>query len=919
MRLNFTFYQIGLKPPKLHLLFEPSSDVNIQPASNIVLFLLSNKTVKIINHNMKNFLFITLVAFLLGCNPKTATQIPEADMTMLDTMVITAPRADKLPTGYTLDKYNPSAKRDNDLVHTQLDLRFDWEKEQVIGKAVLTLQPVFYPVNSVTLDAKGFTFSRVAMQAGRELQYDYDGKKLKINLPTAYKRNAQYTLEIDYVASPSAEGGSAAISSDKGLFFINPRGEQAGVPQQIWTQGETEHNSKWFPTIDKPNERTTQDLTVTVDKKFKTLSNGLLISSKDNPDGTRTDRWKSDIPHAPYLFALVVGDFAVVQDKWNGLDVDYYVEPEYKDDARAVFPYTPEMLTFFSETLDMPYPWQKYSQVVVREFVSGAMENTTAVIFGDFIQKHERELIDDLTNEKIVAHEMFHHWFGDYVTTESWANLTLNEGFANYSEYLWLEEKYGRDAADLHWLEEFDGYLGQARSQGTHPLIHYHYDDKEEMFDAHSYNKGGMVLHMLRHYLGDEAFFAALNKYLKDNALSDVEVDELRMAFEDTTGEDLNWFFNQWYLEQGHPNLEFSKFYNPETKNLELTVIQTQDPARNPPVFELPIAVDIYTGATTKTRETVRTTQREQTFMIPVAEAPVFVDIDPEKVLLAEKTPEAKSEDELIFQFQNTRSFANRLESVRELTESSNPAAGGLYQSGLQDDFWVIRLISAGNIAPTEANLNIIKELVTKDPHSQVRQQAVLLLSSTGDMQYKDLLMNVMKNDRAYSVQAAALEGLRNLDPAAALAEAKSLEGSENSDILSAVGQIYVESGDTKYLPFFEKSLPEADGFGAIGFYENYGKLVVQGDKSVMQNAANKLEKIGADSASPFQRFAAVKTLNDLYLATHDRTTDAADEQVKTEMTALKEELKAMIIKIKEQETEPQLKTFYSAFPTPLP
>ncbi len=867
---------------------------------------------------MNKILLLAVLGLLVGCNPKTVTPVPAPEIEMLDTMVISAPRVDTPIVGYELDKYNPSAKRDNDLLDTKLDLRFNWEKEQVIGKAVLTLQPVFYPVSSVTLDAKGFEFSRIALQGGKDLTYDYDGQQVKINLGATYKRDAKYTLEIDYVATPAASGGSAAISSDQGLYFINPRGEEAGKPQQIWTQGETESSSRWFPTIDKPNERTTQELTVTVQDKYVTLSNGLLVSSKPAGDGMRTDTWKMDKSHAPYLFALVVGDFAVIKDKWKGMDVDYYVEPEYEEHARAIFPHTPEMLTFFSDKLKVQYPWQKYSQAVVRDFVSGAMENTTAVIFGDFVQRTERELIDELTNDKIVAHEMFHHWFGDYVTCESWANLTLNEGFANYSEYMWLEEKYGRDAADLHRMEEFEGYLGQARNQGMHPLIHYSYDDKEDMFDAHSYNKGGLVLHMLRAYLGDEAFFAGLTKYLTDNALTAVEVAELRMAFEDTVGEDLHWFFDQWYLQQGHPNLEFSKFYNAETGNLELTVIQTQDPARNPSVFKLPIEVDIYTGPSTKTRTQIVTTQREQTFMLPVGEEPAFVDIDPEKVLLAEKTPEDKSEAELIFQFLNTESFANRLEAVRELRESSAPAVAGLYAKGLQDDFWVIRLISAGNIEPNPANIEKIKTMATSDEHSQVRAQAVALLASTGDATHKDAIVKAMTTDRSYSVQSAALAGLKNIDPEAALTEAKKLESSDNAELLTAVAQIYAESGDAKYLPFFEKSLRETDGYEAIGFYENYGQLVTAGDKSVLVAGAEKMQQIGSDmKASPFQRFAATKTLNDFYLAAHDRATEASDEAVKTKMTALKARFAEMIEGIKAQETEPQLNTFYSGFPTP--
>ena len=189
-------------------------------------------------------------------------------------------------------------------------------------------------------------------------------------------------------------------------FLSTPRGEDPNKPQQIWTQGETEWNSKWFPTIDKPNERCTQEMYITVEDKFKTLSNGVLVNSIKNEDGTRTDFWKMAQPHAPYLFMIAVGEFAVVQDKWEGIPLDYYVEPEYERSARAIFGNTVEMLDFFSSKLGIKYPWAKYAQIVVRDYVSGAMENTTSVIFGDFVQKHEEDLIDN-NNDRIVAHELF--------------------------------------------------------------------------------------------------------------------------------------------------------------------------------------------------------------------------------------------------------------------------------------------------------------------------------------------------------------------------------------------------------------------------------------------------------------------------------------------------------------------------------
>ncbi|MFK8160819.1 MAG: M1 family metallopeptidase, partial [Lewinella sp.] len=307
-------------------------------------------------------LLVTLLAF--GCNtPKPA--MAEAPIVMetrdLDTMTVTPEVNGVIETENVIVEpeipnerpvYRPAYTRTHDLLHTRLDLRFDWAKEMVIGKATLKLTPIFKPSNTLVLDAKGFEFKSIKTTGGKTLSYDYGGEKqhVTIALDREYKKGEEYTIVIDYTAVPAQSGGSAAITSDKGLFFINPRGEEGDKPMQIWTQGETENNSRWFPTIDKPNERTTQEMYVTVQDKFVTLSNGALTKQTKNNDGTRTDYWKMDKPHAPYLFALIVGDFDVVEDQaWNGKPVNYYMEKGWKDHAKAIYPYTREMLSFFSD------------------------------------------------------------------------------------------------------------------------------------------------------------------------------------------------------------------------------------------------------------------------------------------------------------------------------------------------------------------------------------------------------------------------------------------------------------------------------------------------------------------------------------------------------------------------------------------
>ncbi len=873
---------------------------------------------------MRYFALVLSLCTLLLSACKTKQVVIPTDNSLfteqrdLDTMVVSAPRVQNpgdlestREKNYRLDPYNPSHTRTNDLLHTRLEIKFDWENEKVIGKATLQLKPYFYQTDQVVLDAKGFEFGRVALKGAEEqLKYDYDGKQITIQLDKKYSKEESYTLEIDYVATPSADGGSAAITSDKGLFFINPRGEDPDKPQQIWTQGETENNSRWFPTVDKPNERCTQEIYVTVQDRFTTLSNGLLVESTANGDGTRTDYWKMDQPHAPYLFMLAVGEFAVVKDEWEDIPLAYYVEPEYEADAKAIFGNTPEMLSFFSEKLGIKYPWPKFAQIVVRDYVSGAMENTTAVVFGEFVQQKERELIDN-NNDRIVAHEMFHHWFGDYVTCESWANLTLNEGFANYSEYLWFEHKYGADAADYHLLEEWSGYLSSARGN-MHPLIDFGYDDKEDMFDAHSYNKGGAVLHMLRNYLGDEAFWAGLNRYLTTNAHTAVEVHDLRLAFEAVSGEDLNWFFNQWYLAEGHPELDISYDYSAETQTASVTVEQSQDGEGVPAIFQLPATIDIYLGPDQKMSERVMVNQRIQTFTFEVPSAPKLINFDADKVILAERQ-DNKSPEALVFQYYHAPKFLDRFEAIQKLRGGEDAEIRAMFHDALKDPFWAIRAsaISLLEGQVDDKDLAVLRNMAQNDSHSEVRGAAFQLLTSVEDKAALPMAQEAIESERAYPVIGAALSLIQVVAPEKAVVYAKQLEGEENEYIKEAVAGIYAESGDPEYLPFFEKNLQLVDGFNAITFYQNYQALAIVGGLESAQRAAEKLKEISLDMAgSPWKRAAATKAIHEIKSELEVQGT-AADAAEKAKLDAAVENLDSTLKLIIKTETNDQLKLFY--------
>ena len=495
---------------------------------------------------MKNIFFLSLLLFSVTCFSQ---------------------KQDSVKTEAWEHIYRASATKINDLVHTKLEVSFDYSKSWMYGKEWVTLHPHFYPTDSLTLDAKSMKINEVALVKSGKLQplkYRYDSLKLYITLDKTYPGGENYTIFIDYVSMPDdiKVKGSNAITSDKGLYFINPLGKIKDKPTQIWTQGETESNSVWVPTIDKPNQKTTDEIIMTVPDKYQTLSNGLLVSSKKHKDGTRTDTWNMNLPQAPYLMMMAVGEYSIIKDSYEGKEVSYYVEKEYAPVARKIFGYTPEMMKFYSKITGVDFPWQKYSQVVVRDYVSGAMENTTATVHASAAQQDARQLVDGNSWEDVISHELFHDWFGDYVTTESWSNITLNESFADLSETLWEEYKHGKDAGDAHNYTEMLRYLTSGNDKKD--LVRFYYKDREDVFDLVSYQKGGRILNMLKNYVGDDAFYKSLNLYLTTKKFGTAEAQDLRLDFEAVTGQDLNWFWNQWYYGSGQPSFDISYSYNAE-------------------------------------------------------------------------------------------------------------------------------------------------------------------------------------------------------------------------------------------------------------------------------------------------------------------------------------------------------------------
>jgi aminopeptidase N len=849
---------------------------------------------------------IALVIVLGACQTKKVSQ--KADGSDLAKTPLTV-QAMKEKPDFVLppQPYQATETKITDLIHTKLAVSFDWKKQYLFGEAELTLSPYFFPQNTLVLDAKGMDILEVSLVQGddkKALPYQYkDSVLLNITLDKTYARTEKYKVCIKYRAKPNelkVDSGSQAISDDKGLYFINPLGEDTAKPIQIWTQGETESSSCWFPTIDQPNEKTTQEIAITVENKYITLSNGLLEAQMQNADGTRTDYWVQDKPHSPYLFMMAVGDFAVIRDSWKipgknqQMEVNYYVEPKYKDHAMKIFGNTPEMLTFFSEKLGYTYPWDKYSQVVVRDYVSGAMENTSASVFMEGLQKTDRELLDK-NWDYIIAHELFHHWFGDLVTCESWGNLALNESFANYSEYLWYEHKFGKDYADAHRQEEMDDYLAESEKKQV-PIVRKNYAHRMDMFDSHSYAKGGLVLHMLRDYLGDDAFFESLKFYLSKNEFTDAEIHELRLAFEEVTGQDLNWFFDQWFLSPGHPSLKIEQEYIKDT--LFLNVKQTQD-TNYTPLFKLPVAVEFFVNGQKQTQNII-VSKAEEKFAFASKASPEYVLFDANKVLLAQISFEKEGKensiiyersenyqarydalDALMMDFANTnmalRMPDNELQKdglSKTKLDSINTQILAVFVQALKDPSEQIRTLALQTLKGYDlkekellkANYQL---LTSKDKSSTVRAEALANYAQISKNQLltdqeKQVVIKAMA-DSSYKVVGEALLAGSALHIEEVKSQIDFYKDSDKANIIHAVGDYYVSEKDSGKADWVLSSFKKVSGDEHIELITMYTSLTLLASKSGQERLISFFYRRGIDAADLYERYTCYRILHTLH------------------------------------------------------
>jgi aminopeptidase N len=747
--------------------------------------------------------------------------------------------------------YKPVPTRFFSLLHTKLELRPAISEKKLYGVATIDLTPHFFSQTNVILDAKGMEIKSVVMD-GNPLDFNYDGFKLDIQLGRAFKRQDTLQLVIDYIAKPY-ELDSATIEVGRGIYFINPDESNPYKPTHVWTQGETEAASCWFPTFEATYQKTTQELYVTVEDKYTTFSNGLLLEQIKHSDGTRTDYWKQSLPHTPYLFVLVIGEYQKYSDKWRDIEVNYFTFPKYFKDIDKVFGRTPDMMEYFSNLLGVDYPWEKYDQIIMYDYTAGAMENTSASVFYELMLCDHRDLLDrDLGHDLIIAHELFHQWFGDLVTCENWSQLTLNESFANYSEQLWLEEWKGLDEAELHWLNDYNDYMNEFKTRKVEPIVQYYYDNPNAVFDRHRYDKGGRVLHGLRRYLGDDAFFASLKHFLSRYSFSSAEIHDLRMSFEAVTGEDLNWYFNQWWLAPGHPQVKISQTYHPDKKVLEVKLQQIQKKFERAeiPLHKIPVDIDIILESGKQSHRVWALRERES-FEFNLDEAPLAVNVDPGKMQLWEREDQM-SNGELLAIFSHSEKILDKVFVFNHLkTRQASPEVRSFMLQLLAHDNWYLRRSAISAIKTAEYDnkeeiKNTLVAIASGDTRSDVRKEALVKLGSDFKTDARLLALEILgqARDSSFSVLAKALEIVADSSLALAYPHAAAMDQFENQTITVAVAKIYADSALPSQIDFFERALFLQWANSYYSLNEAFFKYLSRADESVFERGIKLLENI---------------------------------------------------------------------------
>ncbi len=650
--------------------------------------------------------------------------------------------------------YNPD--RYGQVNHIFLDLSLDIPNKSFTGTCTITLTPVRSGINQLILDAVDLDIKSVLINEVSQ-PFDYNQEQLTIHLLQPTQEEA-IKIAINYqVEQPQ-----------RGLYFIVPDEHYPQKPTQVWTQGEDEDSRFWFPCFDYPGQLATSEIKVKVPNNFIAVSNGELISQEEIAENT-IYHWSQQQVHPTYLMTLAVGEFSEIKDKWKGIPVTYYVEKGREEQAKLSMGKTPQMIDYFSSKFGYDYPYPKYAQVCVNDFIFGGMENTSTTLLTDRCLLDEKAVIDQPFTESLVAHELAHQWFGDLVVIKHWSHAWIKEGMASYSEVLWTEHEYGKDDAAYYLLKEARSYLEEDSSRYRRPIVTNIYREAIELYDRHLYEKGACVYHMIRGILGEELFDKAIHTFVNENAHKTVETIDLLRAVETSTGYNLSFLFDQYVFRGGHPDYKITYSWDNDNNLAKLTITQTQvkdrENSNNQDIFALKIPIGFgYQNSAMKTFN-LRINEKQQTFYFPLETKPDFISFDVNNYFL--KTVELDYPiAELKAQIKYDIDPVSRIYAAIAMGKKGNLEAVKILEEILtQDKFWGVRVEVAkqlGKIKLEQSGEALIQGL--SDDHVKVRRAVIESLANIkSNLCYETLKSCLETEDKSYYCEAAIASSLGSI------------------------------------------------------------------------------------------------------------------------------------------------------------
>ena len=633
--------------------------------------------------------------------------------------------------------------RNFDAIHYKVTLDVDLNKKILEGENEITLTPLNDNFDRVIIDAEFLVVSSVINVDGKALKFEQKDNQIFISLTQSYQHLDTVRFTVKYKLNKQAPG----------LNFIDAT---ATNPLMVSSDCFPDKARQWIPCYDYPNDKVTTEMIVTVDKKYKVLSNGRLVGITENdPLETVTYHWRQELPHSTYLINLSIADYVVLKDSLGALPINYWVYKGLEADAKTTFRRTPSIINFYNKLYNFSYPWAKYDQVIT-SYMGGGAEAVSATILGEQIVM-DTMAEKDYSMEWVIAHEIAHHWWGDLTTFRSWEHTWLNESFATYSDYLYTEFSNGQDAGAFDLLGKKNQYLNEAHNRYMRPIVFNQYNHPNDNFDSHTYPKGASILHLLRYILGDDTFFRTLSIFLHQNQFKPVDTHDLMRTVKEVSGKNMDWFFEQYIFSPGHPVFEVTKWWNEPTKKLTITIVQKQDSVSGVPIYTIPVNFK-FAFSDKKIIKEVWLKKKVEQFDFEFDAEPLLVKFDEGNWLLKEITFK-KSIEELLYQAQHD-DMIGRLAAVNELRvfSSDKSVYAAWAKRATKDTFWAVRKAAIENIAkyPTDKSVELFKNCL-KDEHSKVRQSAMRQLGDLKDPKMIKLFENVFRSENSYAVQAESL------------------------------------------------------------------------------------------------------------------------------------------------------------------